>query len=288
MAFIKVTWTGRGWLSLVITFLSGIAALRTSFGSHGWSAVLVAEVVLLAGAAVNLLIAVPLNSAKTPQGRKWHPIGSQHTLWGMPMQDWSGVIVAMGLLTAAGATGVLIAPLAGWLVFAAIAASALGALVFYRRRAARQRAARRANARPMGPRERESFDAAMGTFFGQGSPASRARGGDVQTTLAIQPAQAAAGATVPVRVVAAVACTACRATGGAGSSGVRLRPCQVCSGQGRVPGERTLSVNIPAGVGDGTQVRLAGYGEAGLRGGPAGDLYVRLQVASAATGTGGG
>src|SRR5215472_7817903 len=135
MAFIKVTWTGRGWLSLVIMFLAGIAALSTSSGSHGWGAVLVAEVVLLTGAAVNLLIAVQLNSVKTPQGRKWLPVGQQHTLWARPMQGWSGVIVAAALLTVAGATGVLVAPLAGWLVFAAIVAPAVGALVFYRRRA---------------------------------------------------------------------------------------------------------------------------------------------------------
>ena len=51
-------------------------------------------------------------------------------------------------------------------------------------------------------------------------------------------------------------------------------PCAACSGTGRVTRERQLSVNIPAGVEDGTRIRLAGEGEAGTRGGPAGDLYI--------------
>jgi molecular chaperone DnaJ len=55
-------------------------------------------------------------------------------------------------------------------------------------------------------------------------------------------------------------------------------PCSACSGAGRVVKERTLSVNIPAGVEDGTRIRLSGEGEAGLRGGPAGDLYIFLSI----------
>jgi molecular chaperone DnaJ len=55
-------------------------------------------------------------------------------------------------------------------------------------------------------------------------------------------------------------------------------PCASCSGAGRVTRERTLSVNIPAGVEDGTRIRLAGEGEAGARGGPAGDLYIFLAM----------
>ena len=55
-------------------------------------------------------------------------------------------------------------------------------------------------------------------------------------------------------------------------------PCKNCHGAGRVQKERTLSVNIPAGVEDGTRIRLAGEGEAGLRGGPAGDLYIFLSI----------
>ena len=51
-------------------------------------------------------------------------------------------------------------------------------------------------------------------------------------------------------------------------------PCTACAGSGRVTRERQLSVNIPAGVEDGTRIRLSGEGEAGTRGGPAGDLYI--------------
>ncbi len=57
-------------------------------------------------------------------------------------------------------------------------------------------------------------------------------------------------------------------------------PCSSCSGSGRVTRERMLSVNIPHGVEDGTRIRLAGEGEAGLRGGAAGDLYIFLSLAS--------
>ena len=55
-------------------------------------------------------------------------------------------------------------------------------------------------------------------------------------------------------------------------------PCPKCAGQGRIVEERTLSVNIPAGIEDGTRIRLANEGEAGLRGGPPGDLYIFLSV----------
>ena len=55
-------------------------------------------------------------------------------------------------------------------------------------------------------------------------------------------------------------------------------PCEDCNGLGRVARERTLSVNIPAGVEDGTRIRLAGEGEAGLRSGPPGDLYIFLSL----------
>lgn len=55
-------------------------------------------------------------------------------------------------------------------------------------------------------------------------------------------------------------------------------PCRSCHGQGRIEKERALSVNIPAGVETGTRIRLAGEGEAGLRGGPSGDLYIFIEV----------
>jgi molecular chaperone DnaJ len=55
-------------------------------------------------------------------------------------------------------------------------------------------------------------------------------------------------------------------------------PCTICSGEGRVHKEKTLSVNIPAGVEEGTRIRLSGEGEAGLRGAAAGDLYIFLAM----------
>jgi molecular chaperone DnaJ len=55
-------------------------------------------------------------------------------------------------------------------------------------------------------------------------------------------------------------------------------PCSACGGAGRVEKERALSVNIPAGVETGTRIRLAGEGDAGLRGGPPGDLYIFIEV----------
>ena len=55
-------------------------------------------------------------------------------------------------------------------------------------------------------------------------------------------------------------------------------PCTDCSGQGRVTRERTLSVDIPAGIEDGVRIRLGGEGEAGARGGPSGDLYIFLSI----------
>lgn len=55
-------------------------------------------------------------------------------------------------------------------------------------------------------------------------------------------------------------------------------PCRSCSGAGRVEKDRSLSVNVPAGVETGTRIRLSGEGEAGMRGGPAGDLYIFIEV----------
>src|SRR5690606_6602700 len=59
-----------------------------------------------------------------------------------------------------------------------------------------------------------------------------------------------------------------------GSGRVIEKPCRACHGEGRVHREKTLQVNIPAGVEDGTRIRLTGEGEAGLRGAPPGDLYI--------------
>jgi molecular chaperone DnaJ len=68
----------------------------------------------------------------------------------------------------------------------------------------------------------------------------------------------------------------CPSCGGAGQ--VIEKPCGSCGGSGRQRREKTLSVNIPAGVEDGTRIRLAGEGEAGMRGAPSGDLYLFLSI----------
>jgi molecular chaperone DnaJ len=68
-------------------------------------------------------------------------------------------------------------------------------------------------------------------------------------------------------------CPTCQGTGT-----VIEKPCKSCGGQGRVRREKTLSVAIPAGVEDGTRIRLAGEGEAGLHGASPGDLYVFTTV----------
>ena len=68
-------------------------------------------------------------------------------------------------------------------------------------------------------------------------------------------------------------CPTCQGTGE-----IINNPCRKCSGVGRVQKEKTLSVNIPAGVEDGTRIRLSGEGEAGLRRAPAGDLYIFVSI----------
>lgn len=63
-----------------------------------------------------------------------------------------------------------------------------------------------------------------------------------------------------------------------GSGQMIPNPCESCSARGQTEAEKTLNVKIPAGVDDGSRIRISGNGESGLRGGPAGDLYVFLQV----------
>ena len=67
-------------------------------------------------------------------------------------------------------------------------------------------------------------------------------------------------------------CPAC------GGTGKKAPPCTACQGKGRIPKAETVTVAIPAGVEDGTRLRVAGKGEAGRRGGGAGDLYLQIQV----------
>ena len=68
----------------------------------------------------------------------------------------------------------------------------------------------------------------------------------------------------------------CPACGGRGE--VITDPCRDCSGSGKTVEEKSLSINVPAGIEDGTRIRLAGEGEAGARGGPPGDLYIFMSV----------
>ncbi|MBV1700584.1 MAG: molecular chaperone DnaJ [Hyphomicrobiales bacterium] len=140
----------------------------------------------------------------------------------------------------------------------------------------------------------------------------RERGSDLRYNLEISLEEAFRGKTATVRLPTSVACDACGGSGAkagskpkpcgtcGGQGRVRAQqgffaiertcptcggrgeiienPCSVCSGAGRITKERSLSVNIPAGVEDGTRIRLAGEGEAGLRGGPSGDLYIFLAL----------
>jgi molecular chaperone DnaJ len=155
------------------------------------------------------------------------------------------------------------------------------------------------------------------TFFGDQrgrhrGGSGRERGQDLRYNLEITLEEAYSGKTASIRVPAAATCEACSGTGAKAGSKPRPcatcgghgrvrasqgffsiertcpachgrgetieNPCASCSGAGRVTRERTLSVNVPPGVEDGTRIRLAGEGEAGLRGGPPGDLYIFLSL----------
>ncbi len=161
------------------------------------------------------------------------------------------------------------------------------------------------------------FDDLFGEFMGGrrggGQRSSgRERGADLRYNMEITLDEAFTGKTAQIRVPTSVPCETCQGSGAragtkpttcptcAGAGKVRASqgfftiertcptcmgrgeiisdPCPVCSGAGRVMKERTLSVNIPAGVEDGTRIRLSGEGEAGLRGGTAGDLYIFLSI----------
>ena len=160
------------------------------------------------------------------------------------------------------------------------------------------------------------FDDLFGDFMGQrgggGGGRRAARGSDLRYNLRVTLEEAYSGLQKTIKVPTAVACSSCDGTGAEGGvepttcptcSGmgkVRAQqgfftvertcptcgglgqivknPCRSCKGAGRVEKERSLSVNIPAGVETGTRIRLSGEGEAGLRGGPAGDLYIFIDV----------
>ena len=159
------------------------------------------------------------------------------------------------------------------------------------------------------------FDEMFGDIMGGGRRRNRgggSRGSDLRYNMEISLEDAFAGKNASLRVPTSVQCESCKGSGAEkGSSPVTCstcggdgrvraqqgfftvertcpscqgagqvieRPCRECSGSGRTQKDRQLSVNIPAGVEDGTRIRLAGEGEAGLRGAPAGDLYIFLSV----------
>jgi len=154
-------------------------------------------------------------------------------------------------------------------------------------------------------------------FFGMGGGrrqgrSGRERGADLRYNLEIDLEDALNGKTVEIRVPTSVTCDTCSGSGAkpgsspqtcgtcGGHGKVRTSqgfftmertcpscqgrgeiitdPCEDCSGSGRMTKERSLSVNIPAGIEDGTRIRLSNEGEAGLRGGPSGDLYIFLSI----------
>ncbi|MFD0982167.1 molecular chaperone DnaJ [Tropicimonas aquimaris] len=160
------------------------------------------------------------------------------------------------------------------------------------------------------------FDDLFGDFMGGqrggGGRQRAARGSDLRYNLRVTLEEAYSGVQKTINVPTSVGCTACSGTGAEGGaepvscptcSGmgkVRAQqgfftvertcptcsglgqiiknPCQTCQGSGRTEKERSLSVNIPAGVETGTRIRLAGEGDAGTRGGPSGDLYIFIEV----------
>ncbi|MCB5408865.1 molecular chaperone DnaJ [Pseudogemmobacter faecipullorum] len=162
------------------------------------------------------------------------------------------------------------------------------------------------------------FEDLFGDFMGgrgQGGGGGRSRaqrGSDLRYNLRVTLEEAWSGVQKTINVPTSVGCDTCHGSGAeggaepqtcgtcAGMGKVRAQqgfftvertcptcsgtgqiiknPCKSCHGAGRVEKERQLSVNIPAGVETGTRIRLAGEGEAGLRGGPQGDLYIFIEV----------
>ena len=157
------------------------------------------------------------------------------------------------------------------------------------------------------------FDEMFGEFMGGGARrGGTRRGSDLRFNMEISLEEAFQGKTAEIRVPTSVGCEVCAGTGAAkGSSPVACgscqgrgrvraqqgfftiertcptchgvgrvieRPCTACTGAGRVQKDKTLKVNIPSGVEDGTRIRLNGEGEAGVRGAQPGDLYIFLSV----------
>ena len=159
------------------------------------------------------------------------------------------------------------------------------------------------------------FENIFGEFMGgqQGGGGGPRRGADLRYDMEISLEEAFLGHSTDVTVDVSAVCDTCDGSGAkkgtaaktcntcAGHGKVRAQqgffvvertcptchgagrviqdPCNACHGEGRVEKTKTLTVNIPPGVDEGTRIRLTGEGEAGLRGAPAGDLYIFLHVA---------
>jgi molecular chaperone DnaJ len=156
------------------------------------------------------------------------------------------------------------------------------------------------------------FEGIFGMAGARGRSSGRERGSDLRYNMEISLNEAFNGKAAQIRIPTSVTCEVCSGSGAkagtkpkqcatcGGAGKIRHAqgfftlertcpvcqgrgqviddPCPTCSGAGRVMRERMLSVNIPPGVEDGTRIRLAGEGEAGVRGGPAGDLYIFLSI----------
>ncbi len=156
------------------------------------------------------------------------------------------------------------------------------------------------------------FDSVFGDIFGGGRGEQMFRGSDLRYDLELSLEEAISGTTVKIRVPKAVTCETCSGSGAkpgsspvtcstcGGAGQVRMQQgffavqqscpacrgqgrviedyCTSCRGEGRVRDSKNISVKIPPGVDDGDRVRLNGEGEAGISGGPAGDLYVQVRV----------
>ncbi len=161
---------------------------------------------------------------------------------------------------------------------------------------------------------RDIFDEVFGDIFsGRGGGQQRAnRGADLRYSLEISLEEAVFGTTATIRIPSRKDCGGCHGSGAAPGSSpsecqtcggvgqVRMQqgffsiqqtcprchgqgqvisdPCRQCNGQGWIREQKSLSAKIPAGVDNGDRIRLAGEGERGDRGGPAGDLYVEIAV----------
>jgi molecular chaperone DnaJ len=158
----------------------------------------------------------------------------------------------------------------------------------------------------------------FGSMFGGfgGGPAGPVQGGDIQVAAEVTLAEAASGTKVELKYNAVITCEHCRGNGAepgtpietcpkcqgsgqlrtvartligqvmstttcdqcGGDGKVAKDPCHVCHGRGRIQETQNVSVDVPAGIADGQNIRVTGRGHAGERGGPPGDLYVLVRV----------